>query len=89
MFANDVARRYVYNSNRLDGISLSEEQTQQILDGQLPRGEDVIAPNTPARAHAEVVYRLQRRAVTECARQGKGQIVTRSKLQIRCRQKSP
>lgn len=45
MFANDVARRYVYNSNRLDGISLSEEQTQQVLDGQLPKGEDVISPD--------------------------------------------
>jgi Fic family protein len=45
MFANEVARRYVYNSNRLDGISLSEEQTQGILDGATPRGEDVVAPD--------------------------------------------
>jgi Fic family protein len=45
MFANDVARRYVYNSNRLDGVTLSEEQTQQVLDGQLAKGEDVLAPD--------------------------------------------
>jgi Fic family protein len=46
MFPIDVAVRYVYNSNRLDGVSLSEEQTRGILDGSIVKGEDdVVSPD--------------------------------------------
>ena len=37
MFETSVAVRYIFNSNRLDGISLSEDQTRQIIEGELDR----------------------------------------------------
>ncbi len=41
MFPEDVVGRYVYNSNRLDGVSLSEEQTKDILEGKITKTDDV------------------------------------------------
>ena len=44
MFATDVAVRYVYNSNRLDGVSLSEAQTRDIIEGRIQKtGDDIVA----------------------------------------------
>jgi Fic family protein len=40
MFPDDVVARYVYNSNKLDGVSLSEEQTLGILNGSIQKTED-------------------------------------------------
>ena len=37
MFDPDLAIKYVYNSNRLDGVSLSEEQTRDILQGGIDK----------------------------------------------------
>lgn len=37
MFEIDVAVRYVHNSNRLDGVTLSDAQTRQVLDGVVDR----------------------------------------------------
>jgi Fic family protein len=40
MFPEDVVARYVYNSNRLDGVSLTEEQTLGILNGSIQKTEE-------------------------------------------------
>jgi len=40
MFPPDIAARYVYNSNRLDGVSLSEAQTRGILDGSIIKTDE-------------------------------------------------
>jgi Fic family protein len=40
MFPDDVVARYVYNSNRLDGVSLTEEQTLGILNGSITKTEE-------------------------------------------------
>ena len=40
MFPEDVVARYVYNSNRLDGVSLSEEQTLGILNGSIQKTDE-------------------------------------------------
>jgi Fic family protein len=40
MFQEDVVARYVYNSNRLDGVSLTEEQTAGILNGSIVKTDD-------------------------------------------------
>ena len=40
MFPQDVVARYVYNSNRLDGVSLSEEQTLGILSGSIEKTDE-------------------------------------------------
>lgn len=40
MFPADVVARYVYNSNRLDGVSLSEEQTLGILNGSITKTDE-------------------------------------------------
>lgn len=41
MFPQDVVVRYVYNSNRLDGVSLSEEQTREILEGKIVKTDEL------------------------------------------------
>jgi Fic family protein len=38
MFETGVAVRYVYNSNRLDGVGLGEEQTRDLLEGRVEEG---------------------------------------------------
>ncbi len=52
MFSTDVAVRYIYNSNKLDGITLDEKQTREILEGgrdstqeEGDSGDDVVAPD--------------------------------------------
>jgi Fic family protein len=45
MFPPDVVARYVYNSNRLDGVSLTEEQTRGILGGTIAKTDDVTELN--------------------------------------------
>lgn len=37
MFSNDIAIGYVYNSNRLDGVALTEDQTRQVIEGVVDR----------------------------------------------------
>jgi Fic family protein len=47
MFSIDVATRYVYNSNRLDGVSLSESQTRDVLEGRIDKAAtpEILAPD--------------------------------------------
>lgn len=45
MFDTDTLVSYVYHSNRLDGLSLTEEQTRRVLVGEVDPGDVLTGPD--------------------------------------------
>jgi Fic family protein len=82
MFDKDTTTRFVYHSNRLDGLGLTEAQTREVLDGKVAAGGSLESTDGKS-LEAEVVLGHRRAfdAMVALAR-GKDPIATTAVLAL-------